>query len=194
MNAASYRHAKELEKQTAGKLMGKAKETVERMKDTGLSRPEFVAVLVGMAIKRFVEAEDETRVADVSIALQRLLGEIIRPRLAKHVLFEPNEFRSSACYREVVISKLTPKLPMMKSLFDFYSQLSKEDSRMEEKLMSCEEFVALCEDLYAAHPPRERPQSLARRNLWQSSMKAVFEAGSTLLNRQRSRSSHSLVR
>ena len=62
VNAASYRHAQQVERETQGKLTGKARQQVERMKDTGLSRPEFLAVLIGMAVKRFVEASDSTKV------------------------------------------------------------------------------------------------------------------------------------
>ena len=138
------RAAKELSKLGGKALSAKQRDEAARLSDTGLSRPEWLSMLTAIAIKRFVETGDTP---DVSEALQRLLGDVLAPRLPTHVLESRNHARRLACYKEAVVDALLPQLHTMHTVFAFYCTLRKDDSRKEEGMMSPSELLALCEDL-----------------------------------------------
>ena len=108
-------------------------------------------MLTAIAIKRFVETGDTP---DVSEALQRLLGDVLAPRLPTHVLESRNHARRLACYKEAVVDALLPQLHTMHTVFAFYCTLRKDDSRKEQGMMSPSELLALCEDLLATSTSR----------------------------------------
>ena len=120
----------------------------------GLSRPELLQVLVGVAVRRHLETG---QTGDVSEAVRRLLHEVIEPAMPRHVwdppavrgdppLSDANELRRFACYSEAVTRRLEPHVPNCKILFGVYSGLRRRDTRKERKLLSLVEFVAIMED------------------------------------------------
>ena len=129
----------------------------------GLSRPEFLQVIVGVAVRRHV-ATGET--PDVSDAVGMLLRDVIAPAMPPHVLDDAEEtsreMRRSVCYTEAVTRRLEPLVPMCKQLFLFYSGLRQRDSRKERKLLAIEEFAAMMADTL---PGLEQARYCSERDL-----------------------------
>lgn len=114
------------------------------MSDSGLSRPEWLQTLVGVAIKRFVESGST---ADVSEAVGKLMRGVVIPRLPPHLLEERNDVRRLACYSEAALEALSTRLASLRNVFAFYCKLDKHDTTKESQLLSPKEFVAMCEDV-----------------------------------------------
>ena len=173
VNAASARQAKLLQKEAAadGVVTREEQDAMRRLSDTGLSRPEFLAVLVGVAIKRYVDAGALT---DVSEALNELLSAVIAPRVAVHVSEPKQEARRLACYAEPVVRALISKLQTLRAAFLHYSPKGRRegatagDARKEAALLNPSEFIALCRALL----PGDCYSYLSERDLQRIFLKA----------------------
>ena len=115
-----------------------------RLADGGLSRPEWLAILVIISVRRFV---DPGLVRDVSEALDKLLDEVLQPATAPTVLEVKNEMRRACCYHEKVVNAIVPSLPTMIALYTHFSARQKGSGggKRGDKLMSASEWVGFCE-------------------------------------------------
>ena len=106
--------------------------------DRQLSRAEFVAALVKLAIERFVKSKQNpnNELDDVSDAVERLFIEYIEPRLADPLpghklpkLPSPDAFRTAVCYTREMSHALSRLAPSLRVLFAGLAKLSFENGR-----------------------------------------------------------------
>lgn len=106
----------------AGKYKARRHATLKERAKT-LSRVEFLAALVHIAINKYVLPKLEP---DVSNALERLLGVDVRACVHKSALDAPNEFRKTYLYSKAVNSVLRWHELSLRNIFDAISSVGSE--------------------------------------------------------------------
>ena len=97
------------------------------------SRVEFVAALVNIAIRKFVDTKE---MSDVPAAVSRLLNDVIKPKLRK-THQSPTEFRLKHLYSKAATEMITEYLPTLKAIF---APLVNRGTARKFKLMGIDEW------------------------------------------------------
>ena len=105
-------------------------------KKKALSRVEFFACLVHIAVNKYVKTK---KMPDVSEALRRLLQHDIEPKLDPRCLSRANPFRRDHCYKRDVCAVLEEYEPSLRCIFVGVSR-AYEKAGTEAKMVSLDEW------------------------------------------------------